>query len=219
MSYERTAKRSALLKCAIYTALFLIGYVIGKLTDSDVIKISKYVILAAAGIVLFRDVFSQGLKDWKEKPVKNVIWVLLGFVAMFIAQIIFSIPGSIIFPEYYGMNTDSVENAMRVLSPLIYVPVMGILGPVAEEIMFRLVLVEKPKSKVPAAIPVILSGLLFCVYHMHALTLPEFLSCLPHCGCGIVLSIVVLKSRNFTAACLIHVLFNLLCLLVYTFGA
>ena len=53
MIQERTAEHSGLLKCAIFTALFITRYIISKFTDSYVIKLSGYVILAVVGIILF----------------------------------------------------------------------------------------------------------------------------------------------------------------------
>jgi membrane protease YdiL (CAAX protease family) len=39
-------------------------------------------------------------------------------------------------------------NAMKVLSPFLYISIMGIIGPIAEEIMFRLIFVDKLRNRI-----------------------------------------------------------------------
>lgn len=215
MSNEKTAGRSGLLKCAIFGILFIAFYVIVKFVKSDVIKMGRYVVLFIVGVVLFRDVFAKGFKDIKEHPLKNLIWLLAGFIGQYIGQIIGSIPESIFYPDYMNTNTTHVMDAIKVMSPLIYIPIMGILGPIVEELFFRELLVDKLRGKLPGAILVILSGLLFTVYHMHGISLPEFLSCLPQGMGGVVFAIVVLYGKNFVTNCSIHILFNTCALALY----
>ncbi|MBO7452616.1 MAG: CPBP family intramembrane metalloprotease [Clostridiales bacterium] len=216
MSKERSADRSGVLKCAIFMALFLVTLIISRLLDVNAFKLPRYVVLFIIGVILFKDDFLKGLKDWKAHPLKNSIWLVCGFLSIYIAQIIGAIPESIFYPDYGGMNTDSVIDAMRVLSPLIYIPIMGICGPILEEIIFRLILVDKLRGKIPGVILVIMSGLLFTIYHMHAVSAPEFLSCLPHGMTGAVYAIVMLKNKNITTTCGMHILFNTLCLITYS---
>ena len=216
MSNERSADRSGLLKCAVFMALFLVTLIISKFVEVNAYKLTRYVVLFIIGVILFKDDFLKGFKDWKAHPLKNSIWLVAGFISLYIGQIIGSIPESIFFPDYSNINTDSVVDAIRILSPLIYFPIMGIFGPVVEEIIFRLILVDKLRGKIPGVILVIMSGLLFTIYHMHAISVPEFLSCLPHGLTGAVYAIVVLKGKNITTDCGIHILFNTLCLITYS---
>ena len=218
MSDSNAAKRSVMLKCAIFAALFIAAYIASKFIDSHAFKLSRYVVLAIAGIVLFHDVYAEGLKDWKSYPLKNALWVLGGILGITVAQVIGAIPQGIFYPDYSDINSDNVANAMQVLSPLIYIPVMGILGPIAEEVFFRLLVVHKLRSKIPVAVCIILSALLFTCYHMHAVSLPEFVSCLPHGASGAVFAFVMAKRKNLVTNCAVHVVFNLMCLLVYSLG-
>ena len=215
MSNEKTAGRSGLLKCAIFGILFAAFYVMVHNTKWNVLKMGGYTVMFIVGVVLFRDVFAKGFKDIKEHPLKNLIWLLAGFIGQYIGQIIGSIPESILYPDYMNPNTTNVMDAIQVVSPLIYIPVLGILGPVVEELFFRELLVDKLRGKLPGAILVILSGLLFTVYHMHGISLPEFLSCLPHGMGGVVFAIVVLYGKNFVTDCSIHILFNMCALALY----
>lgn len=217
MIKERTAKHSGLLKCAIFTALFVARYIISKLTDSYVIKLSGYVILAVVGIILFREDFLTGLKDFKEKPFKNTIWIFVGLIANYIAQMLGAIPENIFYPDYSNANTVGVMNAMKVLSPFLYISIMGIIGPIAEEIMFRLILVDKLRNRIPWVIPVIISGVLFGAYHMHVVNVPEFVSCFSHVMSGVVLAIIMVRKRNVIITSGIHIIFNLYALLTYAF--
>ena len=94
---------------------------------------------------------------------------------------------------------------------------MGIIGPIAEEIMFRLILVDKLRNRIPWVIPVIISGVLFGAYHMHVLNVPEFVSCFSHVMSGVVLAIIMVRKRNVIITSGIHIIFNLYALLTYAF--
>ena len=56
------------------------------------------------------------------------------------------------------------------------------------------------------------------IYHMHALSLPEFVSCLPHGASGAVFAFIMAKRKNIVTNCAVHVIFNMMCLLVYSLG-
>lgn len=172
------------------------------------IKLIAYCILGICGIRLFRERFKEGILQWKTHPVKNCIW----FIAMFIGDIILSnlamLPLALLYPDYESVNQINLETASDIAPAFIMLLSLGILGPVTEEMIFRFTLVDRAKSKFPAALCVCGSSLLFMLIHVHAMTIPDFLSNLPMLVSGILFAICMLKTKNPTLPVLIHILNN-----------
>ena len=97
--------------------------------------------------------------------------------------------------------TNLVESGALSQQCLVYISIsiMGIIGPIAEEIMFRLILVDKLRNRIPWVIPVIISGVLFGAYHMHVLNVSEFVSCLSHVMSGVVLAIIMVIDDHMSS--------------------
>ena len=86
---------------------------------------------------------------------------------------------------------------------------VGIMGPIVEETVFRSILMRKQGDFIPKAVVVFVSSVLFGMIHLHAFTVPEMLSILPHICFGIAMAILYLKTKNITLVYALHILNNL----------
>ena len=120
------------------------------------------------------------------------------------------LPYALIYPDQGGtMNENNIQTALGAVNPLVFILGIGVLGPITEETVFRNILTTKLGRFIPAAVAVIVSSLLFGFIHMHALTVPELLSVLPHIFTGILWSILIIKTKNISLVYALHILNNL----------
>lgn len=129
------------------------------------------------------------------------------FVANIVLSNISTLPLTILYPNYTSINDNSVAEAAAILPiPILFIA-FGILGPITEEFIFRIIPIEKGK-RLPVVIRVIVISLLFMILHMHELTLQEFLYNLGMFVTGIIYSVAFIKTKNATIPLLIHLLNN-----------
>ena len=88
--------------------------------------------------------------------------------------------------------------------------VIGVVGPVVEEMFFRQFLIGFIGRWAPTWAAVVVSSILFGSLHMHALALSEVISVIPHAFFGLVCGILYVKSgRNLYYSAILHALMNL----------
>ena len=90
------------------------------------------------------------------------------------------------------------------------------MGPVAEEVVFRLAPISLTEKKSKRIIVVLVTAVLFMLVHMHTFTVEEFLYNIPHFVTGLVYGIVMVLSRNVTIPILLHIMNNLPAMVVAT---
>lgn len=168
----------------------------------------SYCLLGCVGVYLFRDRLRDGLIEWKSHPVKSLLWLVGGYIADTVLVTLAYLPQIALFPAYEGMNDSSVAAAMQFIPAPLFIIALGILGPVTEEVVFRFILVDRLKEKVPVALCVIVSSALFMLGHMHALSPQELLINLPIFVSAAVYCVIMLRSKNPTLTILLHVFGN-----------
>jgi membrane protease YdiL (CAAX protease family) len=169
-----------------------------------------YIILGVAGIVISLPEIKEGGRLWKEHPVKNMLWVLIAYVATQVVDNLLIIPYGLLYADQEStMNESNIAVAAQQVTPVVFVIALGVLGPIVEETVYRLILTYKGSAIVPKILAVTISSLAFGLIHLHAFTLPEFLSILPHIGGGVFLSILMLKQKNVILLYAVHILINL----------
>jgi len=140
---------------------------------------------------------------------------LWAMVTVIIAFFVLIILGSII--NFFGVNVEDSSNIQN-LEMFFSVPtilVLITLQPIAEEIFFRGFILEKIDSlygRIPA---IALSSILFGVAHLlYGNPYPAIMIIF----IGVLLAVLVVKTKNLTAAIIAHVLFNLTSYLFYIVG-
>ena len=178
------------------------------------IQLVSYVILGIWGIWLFREDFKTGFALWEKRFWKSLLWLVGGLVADYVLMTLFSMPLYLLNPEYELINENNVASLIGVVPGVLLLVICGILGPITEETIYRLIPVVGLRDKLPAAVAIALPGLLFGMVHMHAFTIWEFMAALPHVATGLVYGFVLHKSRNATIPVILHVLNNFPAILV-----
>ena len=167
-----------------------------------------YFVLGTASIFFFRELFRKGINEWKEHTMNSFKWLIGGLIAETVLKVLAVIPVYVIFPDYESVNQGNVEELINKIPVLIGFLIIGIFGPVAEETIFRFIAVERGKEKLPVALCIIVSSLLFMFLHVHAMNVPEIMSCMPHFFTGMVFAVIMLKSKNPTIPLILHILNN-----------
>lgn len=171
------------------------------------IQAINYIVLGIIGLIAFRSMIKEGVNQWSVHTAKNSLWLTGAFVANIILSNLSALPLSILYPNYVSINDNSVAEAAAILPIPILFLAFGILGPITEEFIFRIIPIEKGK-RIPVVVRIIAASLLFMVLHMHELTLQELLYNLGMFVTGIIYSVAFIKTKNATIPLLIHLLNN-----------
>ena len=195
--------------------IFLVCYIVLILILPGFLHIPNYqsvmyIVLGIAGLIISRDELKESGASWKAHPIRNILLLISCFILMQIIDNIAILPYALLYPDQGGtMNENNIQTALGAVNPLVFILGIGVLGPITEETVFRNILTTKLGRFVPAAVAVIVSSLLFGFIHMHALTIPELLSVLPHIFTGILWSVLLIKTKNISLVYALHILNNL----------
>jgi len=192
----------------LYTKI-LLRFVDMPMQFSVMLQMISYIVLGSAGLFLFRDELKEGISLWKEHTGKTVCLFLAAYVSDILLTNLAFIPIMNLNPEYQSLNEHSVSSLQGKFPALLLIAALGIMGPVAEEVVFRLApigLAEKKSEKIMA---VLVTAALFMLVHMHAFTVEEFLYNIPHFVTGLIYGSVMVLSRNVTIPMLLHIMNNL----------
>lgn len=171
------------------------------------IQAINYMVLGTIGLIVFRSIIKEGVNQWRIHTAKNFLWLIGAFVAEIILSNLSALPLTMLYPNYTSINDNSVAEAAAILpNPILFIA-FGILGPVTEEFIFRIIPIEKG-NRIPIVLRVIIVSLLFMILHMHELTLQELLCNLGMFVTGIIYSVAFIKTKNATIPLLIHLLNN-----------
>lgn len=130
------------------------------------------------------------------------IAITIGFSAVFFSS--FVVRGlSIVFPQAYVSYLDAFEN-LELGSPLSFFMAVVIMAPLFEELLFRGWVFNQIQRKLSVGLAVVLSGVLFGVYHLNVFQ-GTFASIL-----GIVLGLSLLWTNSIWIPITIHLVNNLL---------
>lgn len=211
MQMQKTVRKGGVLKYALFLAVYAVTILIlPRILHSAVFQAVMYIILGAAALVISIPELKEAGRSWKEHPVKNMLWILGAYVATQVIDNLLIIPYGLLYADQAEtMNEGNIANAAQQVTPAVFVIALGVLGPIVEETVFRLILTYKGSTIVPKILAVTISSLAFGMIHMHAFTLPELLSVLPHIGGGVLWSVLLLKKKNITQLYVIHILTNL----------
>ncbi len=207
---KNTIKYGSLAYLAIYVILILAGMFGNLRGETGVyIQLIEYTILGISGVFLFKDCYKEGFVKWKEKPFINLLWLAGGFAVNYVLSIIASLPVGLLFPDYGSLNSDNVFRIKGLIPLWLAVAVLGILGPMTEEQIFRMLLIRKQEKRFVPAYLILFSSLVFMVLHIHAFTAEDILSNLPILTSGLVYGFIAYKSKNVTIPLILHLLTNI----------
>ncbi|KGN03127.1 CAAX protease [Clostridium novyi A str. 4570] len=152
--------------------------------------------------------FKASIKDFKSKPKYKdglIIIVVHGILAIAaalgVAYIVYKInPG--LAEKMMGQKI--LENSGTIYDTIYEFILVVILAPIAEELIFRGVILNRLKMRWGVGPAIIISSILFGVLHINLAIIGAFLF-------GVMMCIVYMKTRNIFVTMLIHCVNNFLC--------
>lgn len=212
------------LTYAIYVGMYIFVFFLpGRLMSDRTAylwaELIAYALLGIGGIFLCLDVFKEGFGQWKSHPAKNALWLVGAFLVDRLLETLASLPLFLLAPDYESQNGITLSVIMEKVPFPIFLLALGILGPITEEVIYRSLLVRKAGSRMPVALCIIASSLLFMLGHMRSLSAEELLANLPLFTTGLVYAIVLIKSKNITVPIFLHIFHNASALLLMYFMA
>ena len=176
---------------------------------SVMFQMISYIVLGSVGVVLFWNELKEGISLWKEHTGKTLCFFVVAYVLDILLSNLAFFPIMLLNPEYQSLNEHSVAELQGKFPALLLIIALGIMGPVTEEVIFRIAPISLTEKKGKRIIVVLVTAVLFMLVHMHAFTVEEFLYNLPHFVTGLVYGIVMVLSRNVTIPILLHIMNNL----------
>lgn len=176
---------------------------------SVMLQMISYIVLGSVGMIVFWNEVKEGISLWKNHMGKSVCFFIAAYILdIFLSNLAF-FPIMHLNPEYQSLNEHSVAELQGKFPALLLIIALGIMGPVTEEVIFRLAPISLTEKKGKRIMIVIVTATLFMLIHVHAFTVEEFLYNIPQFVSGLIYGIVMVLSRNVTIPILLHILNNL----------
>ena len=181
--------------------------------------LALYVALFAVGCVAFRHPLARAARQVAARKRRAVLTLIVGGLATLVIEIVGGLASSALL-NLAGLsgatlqNDTSVGEATRMFPPIVIVVVLGIVGPIVEEMFFRQLLIGLIERFAPTWVAVVVSSVLFGALHMHSFALSEVLSVIPHAFFGLSCGLLYVKTdRNLLYPAIIHCHNNLIAFL------
>ena len=188
-----------ILPVAVSLIVIVLGF--SGLYMLSIVNFVTYFILCAVLLFLSRDVFKEDFKKigpWTNFAAYMVLGLLFTFGATLIGNLTVILLGTTDIPE----NQYLIENILNTM-PILMIVTAVIFGPIVEEIIFRLVLMNlfnwKPIYKL------IFSSLIFGFLHVIA---GSWIHIIPYTLIGLVFGYFYLKFQNIWHITILHILHN-----------
>jgi len=160
-----------------------------------------FVILCGILVVMAAPAFKadfKKVKNWGNFTIQMILGLICTFTAAFIGNSLVVMLGT----TDQAANQELVE-ALLMNMPWMMILVVGILGPIVEEIVFRLALMKV--FKVPPVVNILISSFVFGAIHVLA---GGFIHIIPYFLMGLVFAIIYMKNDNIWHATILHILHN-----------
>lgn len=164
--------------------------------------------------LFYRKILINDLKELKEEEInkkkQNIIFTIkiwiLNLIIMYGTMYIISL-----FGVTDSVNNSNVKDLIR-CSPIIIGIYVVLIGPLIEEIMFRLSFKTIFKDMIPF---ILISGFVFgCLHALSINSLIDLLYLIPYCCSGFILAFIYYKTDNIYYSYSIHALHNFITLII-----
>lgn len=170
-------------------------------------RYAVYPILFLVGLFVFKEPLLYSWGQLKGRILRS----LLLLAGVYLAFVLISSLTYMLFdsPVNEGSVNDlKVYELMLTLPPYLTLPILGVMGPVVEEFIFRYLLIRRLSTRLSVWLCVLLSSTLFGLLHIH--NLADLVHVTPYMVMGLVLGTLYVKSRyNLLLSILFHVFNNL----------
>lgn len=215
-------KKSALLYLLAYFLVFILNSVQRFFPDKELyfmVQLVLYSIFSFWGLYLFRKPLKQEWQKLLQKKGQSIGQIVGVYLADQVFMTVFALLSMGLLSAFQItsslQNDTNIEKGMALVSPYITLPVLGIFGPIVEELIFRKILQETFSKHLSTWLTITLQALLFALIHVHKLEVGEFVQVLPHFGSGLLFGLIKGKTGNTWCVIVPHVLNNVFGLLHY----
>lgn len=182
-----------------------------QVTIQTIIMVVIFLLLFGFIIVWARQTYHR----YNQIPIRhniNVRLILGGYLVILVGQYILGVLNIMIYHQAETANNQSLKTILghNPLVTIVFAISAVVLTPIAEELIFRGVLMNlffRPNTFWPK---VILSGIVFSAGHIST----NIISFLLYCGLGMTLAYVYRKSGDIRNSILLHALNNLVAMLL-----
>lgn len=208
-------KKLFIFYIAIYIIVFIVKLPTFVLSRSFLVTVNilAYVMLFIIGITLYFATLKTNL-NWIVHNKINALFILvLGYIGENIALLT-----SFFLIDHLGItetliNDSNIMNVSQTFSPVLIIFVLGLAGPIVEELFYRKIVITSFSKWLPSWFAILLSSFLFSCVHMHAITINELILVTPHFLSGIILGVLYKRTDNILFPIFLHVFSNVLSLL------
>ena len=171
-------------------------------------QLLMYSILIALFIPLMKNEFKLSIKPLKRKSAKTTILeILVGCFIVYGAMYVGSIITLLLGGEANSENQNYIEELLRSSSSLLLIPVLGVIGPIVEELVFRGALQGSlAKLKMPKILSVIIAGTLFGL--IHVMEAGDYIQLPAYLFGGLAFGFIYFKSENIYVPISVHIIYN-----------
>ena len=177
--------------------------------------LALYVALLAVGCVAFRHPLARASRQVAARKRRAVLTLIVGGLAALVIELVGDLTSTTLL-NLTGLSGATLQNdsgigeIIRMFPPIVIVIVLGIVGPIVEEMFFRQFLIGLVERFTPTWVAVVVSSVLFGMLHMHSFALSEALGVIPHAFFGLSCGLLYVKTdRNLLYPAIIHCLNNL----------
>ncbi len=177
------------------------------------LPIVVYLILFGWGNYLLRKKWRVWFHQIRQSPKRFFLQLALGVVLLILLEIIGSLLtaglGNALAIDPSALSNDNnVANVMTFFPRWLTILVLGVFGPMVEEIVYRYLLINALKPYLPLPVVLILSSLTFALLHVHHWELAELALVIPHFCFGLAQAIIYFKTDNLSIPVFLHVFNN-----------
>ncbi|KQQ65326.1 CPBP family intramembrane glutamic endopeptidase [Microbacterium sp. Leaf320] len=183
-------------------------------TARDLAVLTGVAVTAAAGVWVFRDAFAAGWDQTTARPLHTLGLVAAGIVASTAVAV-----GTVLLLAVTGHTPTGLHTTgivpVRDGAPLLTMILIGIVGPIVEELVFRETALARLGRRISPVLALVASSLLFGALHVRGVDdLPLLLDT---ATAGMVLgAFFLLARRNIVVPLTIHVLWSVASIVVWT---
>ena len=199
----------------LYTKI-LLRFIDMPMQFSVMLQMISYIVLGSVGVVLFWNELKEGISLWKEHTGKTLCFFVVAYVLDILLSNLAFFPIMLLNPEYQSLNEHSVAELQGKFPALLLIIALGIMGPVTEEVIFRIAPISLMEKKGKRIMIVLVTAILFMLMHVQAFTVEEILYNIPQFVAGLIYGIVMVLTRNVTIPILLHIMNNLPAMVVAT---
>lgn len=197
----------------------LLNYDIKNLTGNQMFiltTISDIILLLILGIIYFKDLkedFKIMKKDFNKNTEVGFKYWFIGILVMVVSNIIINL----FLKEAHANNEEMVQEVIKA-SGIISIIVIGVIGPIIEELVFRKAFRDVFKNKYAF---ILISGIVFGGLHVIlSITSPwDLFYLIPYCSLGIAFGLMYVKTDNIYTSMCMHIFHNTVFTAISVIGA